>query len=134
MKKLTLIVFTPEGKKLEETCDNIQVHGDKYFLGILPNHAPLVSDVIVSKLTIKNDDAITQCAVGEGVLSVENDVVKLLVDSFEKADEIDVERAKLSQQRAQERLENHKDEIDVARAMASLKRALNRINVAAEEV
>ena len=134
MKKLTLVVYTPEGKKFEENCDMVQIHGEKYFLGILPGHTSLVSDVIISKLTISNDGATTFCAVGEGVVSVEKDVVKLLVDSFEKGEEIDIERAIASQKRAEERLKNLSDEIDVVRAKASLTRALNRISVANQKL
>ena len=53
----------------------------------------------------------------------------MLLDSVERQDEINLERALASKKRAEERLSEKIDEIDVKRAKASLLRALNRINV-----
>ena len=133
MKKLDFIVFTPEGKKYEEKCDLVQVHGDKYFLGISAGQSLLISDVIVSKLIITNDGVSTPCAVGNGVLSVENDTLKLMVNSFEKVNEIDLKRAQESKRRAEERLKNLENSVDIIRAKASLERALNRINIVSND-
>ena len=131
MKKLRLIVYTPEGKKFDQEIDFVQVHTDKSFLGILPGHTSLVSDVIVSELIVRIDGKDSIFAVGEGVLSVENDVVKLIVYSLESLEEIDLDRAISAKERAEKRLaKEYQDEIvDIDRAKAALARALNRINI-----
>ena len=82
MNKIELIVYTPEGKEFTAECDFAQIQGEKYLLGILPNHSPLVSDVSISKLLIRNHNIDTFCAVGEGLVSIENNVIKLMVDSL----------------------------------------------------
>lgn len=129
MDKLTIIVYTPEGKKYESVADFIQVRTSNAYLGILPNHSPLISDVIISKCLVRKDTKDEAFAVGSGMIYVENGTVKLLVESFESKAEINLERALASKQRAEERLSNLSDEIDVNRAKASLARALNRIDI-----
>ena len=61
---------------------------------------------------------------------MQRDRTVLLLDAIEKADDIDVNRAKEAMKRAEERLKEKLDKIDEARAKASLSRALNRIQVA----
>ena len=61
--------------------------------------------------------------------TVEKEKVTLILNSIERSDEIDINRAKAAKQRAEERLENKDDDIDIARAKASLMRAIVRIDV-----
>jgi F-type H+-transporting ATPase subunit epsilon len=68
-------------------------------------------------------------AVSGGVLSVRRDGVILLVEAIEKADEIDLNRAKESMKRAQERLNSKTEKVDEIRAKTALSRAMNRIDV-----
>ena len=128
--KLHLIIYTPTGKRFDDEVDFVQIHGYKNYLGILPNHAPLISDVIVSKMSIRINGEDIICAVGEGVVSIDNGEVKVVVSSFEKADEIDVNRALRAKERAEKRLEEKLIETDILRAKAALSRALNRIEIA----
>lgn len=132
MKKLHLIVLTPKHKEFDEEVDFIQVHTDKYFLGILPGHTSLISDVVVSKFIVKNDGVERFFAIGSGVIYVENDVVKILVGSLEEAHAIDIDRAIKAKERAEARINDSatNSDIDVMRAKRALAKALNRINVA----
>ena len=101
-------------------------------IGILPNHAPLISTLEISKLVIRKNGQETIYAIGGGVINIKKDhSVTLLVDSIERKDEIDKERALSSKERAERRLkENNNDkDVDVQRAKASLLRALNRLSV-----
>ena len=132
MKSLHLAIYTPEGKKFDEDVDFVQVHTSDSYLGILPEHAPLISDVVVSQLLVRENGEDIPFAVGEGMLSIKNNEVKLIVSSLEKSEEIDIERALAAKQRAEDRLSGQLvdfDELDVARAKAALARALNRINI-----
>ena len=130
MKSLQLLIYTPEGKEFDDEVDFVQVHTSDSYLGILPEHAPLISDVIISKQKIKKNGVDEAFAVGEGVLNVKHNEVKLIVSSLERASEIDVDRALAAKQRAEERLSRvDSKDVDIARAKAALARALNRIAV-----
>ena len=130
MKSLQLLIYTPEGKKFDDEVDFVQVHTSDSYLGILPEHAPLISDVIISKLLVRKNGVDEAFAVGEGVLNVKHNEVKLVVSSLESASEIDVDRALAAKQRAEERLSRvDSKDVDIARAKAALARALNRIDV-----
>ena len=132
MKKLHLAIYTPEGREYTGDVDFVQVQTSESYLGILPGHAPLISDVLISKLLVRIEGQDIPFAVGEGMLSVKDDEVKLIVSSLEQASEIDIERALAAKQRAEDRLAGKLGDLetlDVARAKAALSRALNRINV-----
>ena len=130
-KRFQVSIYTPYGKYLVAECDYLSVTTAMGPIGVLPNHAPLISTLEISKLTIKNGNHELKYAIGGGVINIKKDhSVTLLVDSIERSDEIDIERAKSSQKRALERINDPKtNEVDIARAKLSLLRALNRINV-----
>lgn len=136
MSYIELSIFTPEGRKFfSDKVDLVQIHGEQYFLGILPNHTPLITDVAISKLIIRVDGKDSFAAVGSGIASIDNNVVKLVVDSFEFSQDIDVDRARRAKERAEQRLTDleHSEMIDVNRAKRALSRALNRLRVLGEE-
>lgn len=130
-KKFQVSIYTPYGKYLVAECDYLSVTAAKGVMGVLPNHAPLISTLEISKLIIRNGNNELTYAIGGGVINIKKDhSVTLLVNSIERSDEIDVERAKESQKRALERINNpNTSEIDIARAKSSLLRALNRLSV-----
>ena len=128
MKQLNLEILTPYGKYYAGEVDWIQIHSEDFLMQILPNHAPLVSSVVISKMTIKRGCHEDLYAIGGGVIRVEKGKTTLLLNSIEGKDDIDIARANDAKTRAEKRLEN-KDEIDEARAKSALERALNRISV-----
>lgn len=129
MNKINLQIFTPYGKYLQHEVDYIEVKSDRYTLGILPNHAPLVSTLIISKMVIKFDGQSFVYAIGGGVINISKDKTVLLLDSVERSDEIDVDRAIQAKKRAEERLSNQDEIIDINRAKLSLARAENRLKI-----
>lgn len=102
------------------------------YLGILTGHAPLVAGLAVGRVTITPPGGALPLtiAVSGGFVEVAHDRVIILADTAELSTDIDVERARLSVQRAEERLRAQTPEIDVDRAKAALLRALNRLNTA----
>ena len=69
-------------------------------------------------------------AVSGGCLEVRDDVVTVLADVAERAEEIDLERARAARERAQAALATRETEVDLAAAQAALRRALVRMRVA----
>ena len=130
-----LSILTPYGHYFDGEVEFLEVHSDKYNLGILPGHAPLVSTVAISKMKIRAHEREMLYAVGGGVITVSKEKVTLVLDSIERADEIDLERAKEAKLRAEERLNNATKEnaIDINRAKMALLKAINRIEVGSKD-
>ena len=128
MSTFLLEIYTPFGKYYDRYVDELIVQSDDFVLGILPNHAPLVSKVKVSKMfIIQNGDR--KCyAIGEGLINITKDGVTLVLESFESKNDIDIDRARDAKKRAEERLATLVN-IDVERAQRALNRANNRISV-----
>ncbi len=129
MKTLKLVIFTPFGKYLEEDVDFIKVQTTNYLLGILPGHAPLISDVAISILEINMKANVYKYAVGGGMININEEKVTLMLDSIEAADDIDILRAKAAKERAEKRLSDKAESLDSIRAELALKRANNRIKL-----
>lgn len=129
-KKFKVEIYTPYGKYLQTESDYLSVSTAMGVIGVLPNHAPLISTLEISKLILRNGKKESLYAISGGVIHIKKDhSVTLLVESIESQDEIDVNRALKAKERAEERLQLHDEEIDIIRAKASLARALNRIEV-----
>ena len=97
-------------------------------MGVLPNHAPLrcvLEPGIVS--CRKSDNSEEIFAVSTGLAMIRNDEVVVMADAAERGDQIDLERARASEQRARERLHAMDSSIDIDRAEIALKRALVRM-------
>lgn len=127
-----LSVVTPEKIIFEKDVRSIVAPGSEGYLGVLTDHAPLITALIPGKLTVTDNagDEIDY-SVSEGFLEVSGNVATVLADAIEVPDRIDVERAKQAEQRARKRLSrrSHSD-IDELRAEAALARALNRQKMA----
>ena len=129
-KKLKVIIYTPFGLYLQTEADYLSTTSAVGVIGILPNHAPLVSTLEISKLVIKNNSEENIYAIGGGVIHIKKDrSVVLLLNSIESKDDIDVDRAYASKKRAEERLQSNSSEVEINRAKLSLLRANNRIDV-----
>lgn len=132
-KSFRVEIYTPTGRYLSSEATFLRVTSSVAVLGIMPNHAPLITTLEICKLTIKNNAQETNYAISGGVMHIKKDhSVVLLLNAIERSDEIDVNRALEAQRRAEERLALRNNEIDVNRAKAALSRALNRISVSKE--
>ena len=127
MIKLTIV--TPERSLLSEDVDELQLPGAAGYLGVLPGHAPLFTELKVGELSSRKGNVWTSLAVAWGFAEVLPDQVRVLAETAERAAEIDLERAKRSKERAEKRLSKGGD-IDYDRAQIALHRALIRIQVA----
>ena len=128
MNTFHLVILTPYGRYLDSQVTFLEVRNDKYSMGITAGHAPLVSTVSISKMKIRFPVGEYQYATGGGIINVEKEKVTLILDSIERSDEIDFDRANESMKRAKDRLEQRDEEIDIVRAKSSLMRALNRLD------
>jgi F-type H+-transporting ATPase subunit epsilon len=128
-EKLTLEVVTPYGSVLSEEVNEVVAPGSEGEFGVLPGHVPFVTTLKIGILTYKQNGSVRYVFVNSGYAEVYEDRVLILADSAERAEDIDVERAKAAMKRAEERLKKQEN-IDFARAQASLQRALTRLQAA----
>lgn len=125
-----LAIVTPERLVFSDEVRYVQARGAEGELGILPDHAPLITSLKIGVLRIKKDGKWRKAAVHGGFLEVKNNRVVILANACEMAEEIDVERARRAKERAEQRLRARTPDIDIARAEAALARALTRLEAA----
>ena len=122
-------VVTAERELYNGEADSVNAQGTEGRLGILPRHAALLTMLAPGELTIKLGGAEEPLFVSGGFLEVSNNVVSVLADTAEHAEEIDQARAEEARRRAQERLEQTQDDSERAALNASLERAMARLRV-----
>ena len=129
MSTLTVNIVTPDGPVYEADVEMVSTKAQRGELGVLPGHIPMVAPLEIGAVRLKKDGNTELVAVNGGFLEVRPDQVTILAQSAEKAESIDIERAKSAKKRAESRLQAKQDDIDFKRAELALKRAMNRINV-----
>jgi len=129
--QMLLDIVTPTGVIFSGQVDSCQAPGISGGFQILKGHTELISALKIGliKLEISSNEN-RFISIVDGFLEVDNNRIVVLTDAAELSDSIDIDRAKLSKDRALERIENPKSDFDIERAQASLKRALNRIKTA----
>lgn len=130
MKEINLEVVTPSKSVFKGEIKSLSVPGSLGSFQVLFNHAPIMStfEVGVIKIVDINDET-RKYATSGGTIEVLKNKIVLLAETFEKPEDIDLDRAQKALERAKERLSiNNKEKIDTVRAEASLKRAMNRIS------
>jgi len=124
--KLDLEITTPERRVIAETVDEVVLPGTQGYLGVLPGHAPLLTGLNAGEVAYRVGGKERYIAVSTGFAEILGNRVSILADTAERAEEIDLERARRSLDRAQKELAAHDD---VLAAQARLMRALARIQV-----
>jgi F-type H+-transporting ATPase subunit epsilon len=132
MGSLFLEIVTPERVLVSQEVDMVVAPGTEGEFGVLPGHVLFLSGIVPGELRYTSGSQKESMAVTTGFAEVSNDKVSVLVDAAEKAEAIDVERARDAMKRAKERLgkERATEDIDFLRAENALKRAIARLKVA----
>ncbi len=126
---IQLVVVTPVNQLLSEAVTEVQLPGADGYLGVLPGHAPLITELGIGELTYKTANGQAGLlAIIRGFAEVLPERVSVLAEIAERPEDIDVNRAQEALKRAQELIAEGGD-IDWDRASASLQRALVRIQV-----
>jgi F-type H+-transporting ATPase subunit epsilon len=99
-ENLELEIVTPEKHMLAETVDYVELPGQEGYMGILPGHAPLLSELGMGTLSYRKGSDVRYFAVLSGFVEVLPGRVIVLADACERAGEIDVERARAALERA----------------------------------
>jgi F-type H+-transporting ATPase subunit epsilon len=122
-----LEVVTPQRKTYSEDVRFVVLPGTDGELGILPDHAPLVTSLKIGQMRIQHDGKTIKVAVDGGFAEVRNSRVTVLANSAELEDQIDIPRAQSAKERAEQRLSSGGSDVNTIRAEAALHRAVNRL-------
>ncbi len=125
-KKILVEIITPTRKVLSVETESVVVPASTGYLGVLVNHAPLVTSLGIGVLKYKEKGEEKKVAICGGFLEIRDNKVSVMADTAECSNEIDVERAKRAEERARKRLREKSKDIDVFRAELALRRAIAR--------
>lgn len=130
-KAFKLEIITPQRVVFKDEASSLSAPGVVGGFQVLYDHAPMVAGLEIGELKVKDTSGNdTMYATTGGFLEVKDNIVSVLVETAEKAGEIDVERATSARERALKRLHTPGPDIDVERAQLALARALNRLRIA----
>ena len=127
--QIRLILVTPERALIDDHVEEIQAPGAQGCLGILPGHALLFSELKVGEFGFRKGNSWSWLSVAWGFMEVLPDQVRVLAETAERAQEIDVARATRAKERAEQRISKGGEDVDYDRALVALERALIRIQV-----
>jgi len=128
-----LEIVTPDKMVVKDTAEEMQIPGKNGYMGILPGHAPLISELAVGQISYRNGGQTHYLCVAWGFAEVLPDKVTILAESAERGEDVDCARAQKAKQRAEERLSSGDPEVDVERAKNAFAKANNRLEAAAKE-
>ena len=127
MTKFKLKIVTPKGIYQEVEIDQLNLRTTAGQVGILAHHMPL--GIEISQMSYIIDKQRYEFAVGGGFVYVNDDETKIIANSIESKEEIDLNRAKEAKIRAEQRIKQATEQTDILRAEIALKKAITRINV-----
>jgi F-type H+-transporting ATPase subunit epsilon len=128
-----LEIVTPAKLMVKDVAEEAQIPGLSGYLGILPGHAPLITELAVGVITYKASGSTHTLSVAWGFAEVLPDKVTILAEAAERPQEIDVARAQEAKNRAEALLKSNDPKVDYARAEDALQRAETRLSVAKEK-
>jgi F-type H+-transporting ATPase subunit epsilon len=126
---IQLEIVTPERLVVNVAAEYIEIPGKTGYLGVLPGHAPLISELAAGELTYRVGNQTKRLAIAWGFVEVLQDKVTILAETAEKAEDIDTARAEAAKRKAEAELQKAGPEGN-AQAEAALERAIARLDVA----
>jgi F-type H+-transporting ATPase subunit epsilon len=130
MKTFLLEIVSPEKRLFSQEVQSVVAPAADGMIGILAGRAPFLSSLKPGEIKVKTEGREHFFVTTGGFMEVLPEQTTLLVESSEKADKIDKNRAKEARDRAQKRLQGSEEGVDKVRAKESLKRADARLKVA----
>jgi F-type H+-transporting ATPase subunit epsilon len=128
---IQLQIVTPDREIAEEEVDEVSIPGKEGYLGVLPGHAPLLTELQTGTLEYRQNGNKHYVAIHWGFAEVLPDRVIVLAEIAERAEDIDVERAESKRKRVEEYLKSHPEtDPEIGKAREELRRAICRLQTA----
>ena len=125
-----LEIVTPEKMVVRDSAEEVLIPGRNGYLGILPHHAPLITELGAGEINYRRDGQVHRFSVAWGFAEVLPDRVTVLAETVERAGEINLSRAQDDLRQAEESLKSANAEVASAAANAKISRAQARLEVA----
>ena len=126
---LKLEIVTPEAKIYSDDVDMVTLTGSEGEMGILPNHVPLMTQLVAGEIVARKGQDTIFLAVGDGFVQVTGDRVSVLTDMAIRAENIDAAKAEEARRRAEARLAEKITGAEAAAVQASLTQAAAQLRV-----
>lgn len=132
MDKIRLQIISPNKVMFDGECTMIEYNTTEGYVGVLPGHIAMTQIIAPGRLAIYEEgkETPTYASLMSGIVTIMPDNISLLAEIIEMKEDIDIERAKQSKKRAEERLANREQDVDIRRAESAIQRANVRIAVA----
>ena len=130
MREFHLQIATPDGLVFDGNAESILVRTEGGDVEIMAGHADYLAPVGIGIAKIKANGSQRPASCAGGFISVSGGAVRLITTTFEFAEDIDLSRARLAKERAEEAIQVSTDDRMICIAKAKLARAINRINAA----
>ena len=130
---LDLEIVTPERLLVKEQVSEVQIPAKNGYLGVLPGHAALLSELGTGFLSYTIGNKKRVLSIQGGFVEVLPDQVRVLANAAEKAEEIDIERARQDLKRAEEQLVNPAVGVDPAVSLDAMAWAQARVSAAEQK-
>lgn len=127
---IELEIVTPGGVVVRESVDEVEAPGVEGHFGVLPGHRPFMSQLRAGELRYRTGKENHFVAVHWGFAEVLPNKVTVLVETAERAEDIDLQRAETAKRRAEERLKQFGTAYDMETARADFERAQARLEAA----
>jgi F-type H+-transporting ATPase subunit epsilon len=126
---IKLEIVTPEAKTFSDDVDMVTLTGGEGEMGILPQHMPLMTELVAGEIIAQKSGETIFLAVGGGFVQITGDRVSILTDMAIRAENIDEAAAEEARKRAEARLAQKLSDEDAAMVQASLTHALTQLEV-----
>lgn len=126
---LKLEIVTPTGVAYSHTVDMVTLPGVEGQMGVLPDHVPLMTQLVPGELTVRRNGFDEFLAVGEGLVEITSDHLSILTDMAILSEHIDEAQVEEARRRAEARLQEKISDEEVASTNASLARSLAQLHV-----
>ncbi len=133
MKSFKLEIVNPEKVVVSEEVESVMLPAVGGFLGILRNHVPIFGGLDIGVIRYRKEGKSHTVACNLGVFEMRENTLRVLADTAERGEDIDVLRAQEAKKRAERRLQEKAQDLDYVRAELALKRAIARLKAAAGE-
>jgi F-type H+-transporting ATPase subunit epsilon len=126
---LKLEIVTPEAKVYSDHVDAVTLTGTEGEMGILPNHVPLLTQLVAGQIVARKGQETIFLAVGDGFVEVTGEHVLVLTDMAIRAENMDAAKVEEARRRAKARLADKAAGAEEAAVQASIAQSRSQIKV-----
>ena len=126
---LKLEIVTPDAKTYSEDVEMVTLPASEGEMGVLPQHVPLMTQIVSGEIIVRKEGRDYFLAVGEGFVEITGERVAIMTDMAIRAENVDEAKAEEARHRAEARLAEKLDDEEAAMVSAALAHSLAQLKV-----